>query len=242
VCAAGVARIEEEGQVKFHVVAALACAALALACAGAGEVQYVGGEQGQRTPDGLYRIRTWGSMASRVYVRPGVDLGRYDKVILDPVVMRYGLGTTRELGAEKQRTVERTFQDVLRSQLEKSTVYQLVEAPGPDVLRVDAELLDVVISAPQQPMTPDSDFYVQQSGAMTLGLALSDSLTRTVLVRAYDRQAVGSAGGFAYRSDSGANLANARHVFQQWAMRLRSSLDHVRAIPPLPAEDADPAE
>ena len=71
-----------------------------------------------------------------------------------------------------------------------------------------------------------------------MALALTDSQTQTVLVRAYDRQAVGNAGGFAYRDTPGANLANARMVFQQWAMRLRSWLDQVRAIPPLSAEDA----
>jgi len=226
--------------VEIRGLAALSYAALALACAGAGEVQYVDGGKGQATPDGLHRIRTWNSMASRVYLRPGVDLGHYDKVILDPVVIRYGLGTTRELDANKQRVVETAFQEVFRSQLEKSTVYRLTEEPGPDVLRIDAELLDVVITAPQQPTTPDSDFYVKQAGAMTIGLMVTDSLSRTVLARAYDRQAVGGAMGQGYRDTPGANLANARQVFQQWAIRLRTWLDQVRSIPPLPGEAQEP--
>lgn len=223
---------------KIRALSALSCAALALACGGAGGVQYATGLQADVTPDGLHRIQTWASMASRVYVRPGVNLQGYDKVILDPVVVRYGMGTTRELDPKKLRAVEQTFQQVFRSELAKSTVYRLVSEPGPDVLRLIPELADVVITAPAQPSTPDSDYYVQQSAAVTLALALTDSLTQTVLVRAYDREAVGNPGGFAYRDSPGANLANARMVFQQWAMRLRGWLDQVRAIPPLPGEDA----
>jgi hypothetical protein len=222
--------------VKIPTLTAFCCAALA--CAGGGGVQYTTGREAQATPDGLHRIQTWASMASRVYLRPGVNLQGYDKVILDPVVVRYGMGTTRELDPKKLSAVEQTFQQVFRSELAKSKVYRMVEEPGPDVLRLVPELVDVVISAPAQPSTPDSDYYVQQTAAVTLALALTDSTTQTVLVRAYDREAVGNPGGFAYRDTPGANLANARMVFQQWAMRLRGWLDQVRAIPPLPAEDA----
>jgi len=215
--------------------------ALVLACASPGGIEYTSGRRAEVTPDGLHRIETWSSTASRVYVRPGADLHRYDKVMLEDVVVRYGMGTTRALDPQHLRKLEQTFQEVFRSELEKSAVYRLVGVPGPDVLRVVPELVDVVVTAPQQPATPDSDFYVQEAGAVTLALALTDSLSQTVLVRAYDREAVEGGSGLGYRVTPGANLANARLVFQQWAARLRSRLDSVRAIPPLPAEDAAPA-
>jgi hypothetical protein len=221
--------------------AALALAALAtltLACASPGGVQYTSGRRAEVTPDGLHRIQTWGSMASRVYVRPEVDLHPYDKLILDPVVIRFALGSTRELAPQDVRRVEASFDEAFRGQLAKSAVYTLVTQPGSDVLRLTPELGDVVVTAPAQPATPDADVYVKQSGAVTLALVLSDSLSRTVLVRAYDRQTVGGPTDLAFRATPGANLANAKLVFQQWALRLRSGLDEVRALPPLRVEES----
>jgi hypothetical protein len=222
----------------FRTSSLLSYAVLALACTSPGEVQYTTGRQADVTPDGLHRIQTWGSMAARVYVKPGVDLSRYDKVMLDPVVVRFGLGTSRTLDANARSAVQKAFESEFRGQLGKSTVYTLVSEPGADVLRLTPELADVVVTAPRQPDTPDSDFYVQQTGAVTLALLVTDSLSHAVLVRAYDRQAVEDPSGLAYRSTPGANLANARLIFRQWASRIRGWLDQVRAIPPLPAGEA----
>ena len=104
------------------------------------------------------------------------------------------------------------------------------------MLRLTPELVDVVMTARSRSATPDEVLVIESAGAVTLALELSDARTHAMLVRAYDRRAIGSQTGLAYRDTAGANLAQARLVFIRWAQRLRGWLDRVREIPPLPAE------
>ena len=216
---------------------ALSMLAVLAGCAGApGQIRYATGRDARVSEDGLHTIQTWAGMARRVYVKPGADLSTYDRVMLDPVVVRFSLISGRTLDRDKVALVEKTFQDIFEKELKKSTVYTLVSEPGPRVLRLTPQLVNVVVTAPPRPLTPDEQFVIQSAGAVTLELELSDSLSRAALVRAFDRREVGGQTGLAYRDTGGANLAQAQLVFIQWAQRLRSWLDSVREIPPLPAE------
>ena len=219
-------------------VGCLTWAALLGGCARSGEIRYATDGKADVSPDGLHRIHTWGGRQQRVYVKPGVELQRYDKVMLEPVVVRFSLASARVLDRDDVALVKKTFREVFEQQLAKSAVYTLVTEPGPDVLRVTPQLIDVVVTAPPRAATPDEMRIMESAGAVTLALELSDSRSHTVLVRAYDRRAVGGQTGMAYRDTAGANLAQARILFVQWAQRLRSWLDRVREIPPLPAEAA----
>lgn len=214
----------------------LSLLAILVGCAGGGEIQYSTGRQAGVSPDGLHLIDTWGGRGERVYVKPGVDLQPYDKVMLEPVVVRFGLTSARELDRDTVALVKKTFREIFERELAKSSVYTLVTEPGPDVLRLTPQLVDVVITAPRTPATPDETLVIQSAGAVTLALELSDSRSHAALVRAYDRRPIGGQGGTAYVDRAGANLAQARLVFLRWAQRLRGWLDRVREIPPLPAE------
>ena len=205
-------------------------------CASPGEVRYATGRRAGVSPDGLHIIDTWGGRGQRVYVKPGVDLRPYDKVILEPVVVRFGLTSARTLDDDKVALVKKTFREIFQKELEKSEVHTLVTESGPDVLRVTPQLADLVITAPATPRTPDEQVIISSVGAVTLALELSDSRTHAVLVRAYDRRAIGGQTGGAYRESPGANLSEARLMFSRWAQRLRSWLDSVHEIPLLPAD------
>ncbi len=205
-------------------------------CAGSGELRYADGRHAKVTPDGLHQIDTWGGRAERVYVRPGVDLAKYDKVMLDPVVVRFSMSSPRTLSQSEVSTVRKDFREIFLKELGKSRVYALVTTPGPSVLRVTPKLVDVVVTQPPRAATPDEIHVMESSGAVTLSLELSDSRSHAVLVRAFDRRPVGAQSGLAYRDTAGADMARARLVFVRWAQRLRGWLDRVRAIPPLPVE------
>lgn len=221
--------------------AVLPLLALLAGCAGApGEVRYATSRRAEVSPDGLHRIETWGGRAQRVYVRPGADLLGYDKILLETVVLRFSLLSAGSLDSQTMALVERTFHEIFEKELQKSQVYTLVSTPGPRVLRVTPQLVDIVVAAPQAPRTPDEQMVVESSGAVTLVIELADSRSNATLMRAYDRRSVGGHTGLAYRQLPGEDVAQARVVFRQWSQRLRSWLDSVREIPPLPAEP--PAE
>ena len=204
-------------------------------CASPGEIRYATGGRARESPDGLHAIETWGGRAQRVYVRPGVDLKQYDRVLLEPVVIRFGLASASTLDSHAEALVEQTFDKAFENELRNSTVHALVDEPGEGVLRVTPQLVDVVVAA-TPPSSPRDRLYVQSVGAVTLVLEVSDSRTHAVLVRAFDRRAIGGSGGTAFESSPARNLYEAEVVSAQWARRLRDWLDRVQEIPPLPAE------
>ena len=217
-------------------LAVLSLLAAVAGCAGApGEVRYASGRQAAVSPDGLHRIEAWGGRALRVYVKPGADLHGYNQILLEPVVLRFSLHSAHSLGPRTVEIVKKSFHEIFEKEIQKSAVYTLASAPGPRVLRATPQLVDVVVAAPA-PRTPDEQIVVQSSGAVTLALELADSRSNATLVRVFDRRAVGDQTGLAYRQRPGADVGKARVVFSQWAQRLRSWLDNVREIPPLPAD------
>jgi hypothetical protein len=204
-------------------------------CASPGEIRYATGDRAGESPDGLRLVETWGGRAQRVYARPGVDLKQYDRVLLEPVVIRFSLASADTLDTHAEKIVAKTFDETFEKELRRSSVHALVDEPGEGVLRVTPQLVDVVVAA-TPPSSSRDRVYVESAGAVTLALEVSDSRTHAVLVRAFDRRAIGSEGGTAFESSATRNLYEAELVFAQWARRLRQSLDRVKEIPPLPAE------
>ena len=200
--------------------AALFCAVLTIAVGcpmGPREIEYTAGRKAHVTADGLHRIDSRSS-ASNVFVKPGTDLSVYTAVMLDPVRIRYGRGSTRHLQSNRMETLEGHFRDAFLKELGKSEFYTLVTAPGPHVLRITAQIVDFVITDPEDtaPST-QTDVFVDSSGAMTLILDATDSRTHEPLFRAASRQAVKDPTGHAYQSSPTKNLANARILFRHWA-------------------------
>jgi hypothetical protein len=220
--------------------AAMLCAALATGCAppGPGEIRYETGQPSDETVNGLYLVKPPWGVNARVFVKPGADLERYDQVLLAPVEIRYLRATTRKLTPEQSKVLEGVFRSSLLDQLRKSTVYRVAQAPGPKVIRLQASLVDLDVTAPNPNMESlDTTVFVASAGAVTGLLELSDSETGEMLVMAAEREQVSNVGGAVLQNSGTANLANARTLFDNWALRLRGWLDHVREIPPLPAGD-----
>lgn len=217
-----------------------ALTATAAACAmGPRAVEYGEGREARVTADGLHEIQS--RTASHVFVRPGTDLGIYTEVMLDPVRIRYGPASVRHLAPHRMEMLEAAFRDAFVKQLEKSAAYTLVTTPGPQVLRIEPQIVDLDITAPADPAPSSrSSVYVSSSGTMTLLLDLSDSRTHQPLVRAASRRSIENPSGGAYETSPTQNLSDARIVFRHWALLLRQWLDSVRTIPPLPAESLPP--
>jgi hypothetical protein len=215
----------------------LLCAPLFLGCApsGPGEITYATGRTAGETADGLYRVDSPFGVSAKVFVRPGASLEEYDQVMLDPVRVRYLRSSSRQLDAESQEILEARFEDALKKQLEKSEVYTLVESAGPRVLRVQASIVDLEVTAPPDTApTAQTAVFLSSAGAMTGLLEISDSRSHQALVRAADRQRVSDVAGTIIENSSTANLGDASVLFRHWALKLRGWLDHVRDIPPLP--------
>lgn len=190
------------------------------------------------TADGLHKVDN--PRFDLVFVKPGADLHHFSKVMFSPTTIAYkstdaGHSTDREtfaLSEEKMDRMQRMFDELFANALSKSSVYELVEAPGPDVLRVTAGIVDLVVNVPTQSTRQGKEF-IASPGSMTLVLELSDSRSREVLVRVADRRAVQRGGSGGYRSSTASNWGELNTLFKSWALQLRRRLDAVSELPAL---------
>jgi hypothetical protein len=189
------------------------------------------------TWDGMKRVERPGLDA--VYLREGVSLARYKKVMLDPVEVSFDknwdpkrtgtLGSPNKVDTHAIREdLAKLARDVTRRELERKDGYPLVEAPGDDVLRVRAHIVDLYINAPDT-MTPGSHTYVLNAGEMTLVADLYDGQTNALIGHVIDRQRGLENGPFDFQiANRVTNTAEANRILTGWARRLRAALDKAR--------------
>ena len=122
------------------------------------------------------------------------------------------------------------FQEAVVEVLTQDDGYELTTEPGPDVLRITASLIDLVVRVPTE-MTGRQDVYTRSYGLVTLVLELRDSQSGEILVRAADRRdptrdtsaSLASVNTALVRSDT-------NRLFRHWADLLRERLDAFREM------------
>jgi hypothetical protein len=118
--------------------------------------------------------------------------------------------------------------DVFRDELEKKGGYTLVTDPGPDVLRVKPQIVDLYINAPDTEGPGITQTYVVEAGEMTLVADLLDSTTNTLIAHVKDRERDNGISGHFQIANRVTNIAEARRVLGEWARQLRKALDKAR--------------
>jgi hypothetical protein len=187
--------------------------------------------------DGLKLVKVKGIDAA--YVRPGADVSGYTKIIVDPIQVAFAKEwdkkssiykqklTTAQLDEIKQKLgklAEETFDDVLS----KDNGYQIVTAPGPDVMRFSAAIVDLWPRAPDTQEPGRNYVYTTSAGSAVLYAELRDSETNQLFARVVDGREARNSGTFRW-TNSVENTAEARAMVQDWARILRKRLDAVRA-------------
>ena len=187
-----------------------------------------------RTWDGLELVERPG--LDTVYVRPGTDLSRYRRVMLDPVEVSFDpnwdpRGGAVSLEPADPQAIREGLADIAREVfqrvLETEGGYELVTEPGDDVLRVRAEIVDLYINAPERRSAGRTRTYVLDSGEMTLIAQLYDSQTNALLARVVDEEEGRRFPTFQI-ANRVTNTAEARRVISEWAGMLRAALDRAR--------------
>jgi hypothetical protein len=187
--------------------------------------------------DGLQKINVKG--IDLAYALPGATLSGYTKVLIEPVGVRFHkdwkpkvAGTRRSLSSDDERkirtNVAKTVSEAFVKEL-RNGGYVVVTAAGPDVLRVQANVLNLYVTAPDT-MTPGrTRVYTASAGEMTLLAELADSDSGEVIARILDRYQARNTGSFQL-STGVSNAAEARSAATSWAKILRTALDKAKAI------------
>lgn len=186
------------------------------------------------THDGLELVKN--SRLDLVYRRPGVDLAPYTRIILDPVEVAFKKQWTQDFRRVSKNDRERIrselakeFHDILVEELQTKGGYQIVDAPGPDVLRFTAGIFELYINAPDTMSSGRSQTYALSTGEATLGAELTDSESGAVIARAADRVRARESATMQWITRS-KNRADARAMLRKWATALREGLDAARGV------------
>src|SRR5688572_9171175 len=178
--------------------------------------------------DGLVRVES--RHFDAVYLAPGADFGPYTKVMLDPTEVSFrrnwlrdynnnALGLSNRMSEDEAREIldaaRSGFQDVFREVYAQRGI-QVVNEPGPDVLRLRTAVANLDVAAPDQ-MTPGrTSTYAREAGEATIVLEVRDSMSGAILGRGVDRREAGE-NSFVLRRTRVTNRADFQRMFRSWA-------------------------
>jgi hypothetical protein len=180
-------------------------------------------------------------------------MSTYSKLLLRPITVEFAknwdpkrsgsaLYDMHEPDREKIKTeLAEVFAEVFRKELEKGG-YPLVTQTAPDVLEIQAAIVNLYITAPDVSMqtAARTKVYTSDAGQMTLIMQLHDSVTSQLLARAYDHRDGGP--DMWQWTTSVTNTAEARRIIASWATALRKALDASRANAANPAQSPPPTQ
>lgn len=193
------------------------------------------GPDAEITYDGLHRVND--SQLGAVWIKPSIDLSKYDKLLLEGVGIQYRVVDPQNrykrnadeftLDENQKANIKTAVAESLLDEIKKSEHFTIVDAPGKGVLRIKLGLADVVSRIPPQ-RGARSDFYIRNLGEAMLVIEYSDSRTNEVLARATDRRAVEPT--MVRESNPATNLAEVRRAVRVWGTQIRNSLDELHLL------------
>ena len=219
-----------------NILIALVAIAFAAGCSSTPEFS---SDPDDVTHDGLTRINR--TVMDAVWAREDIDLSGVTKVrfkglgveyrnVNGPYSGRAGSGQGRarsgqtvfQLDADTRALFEEEIRGAFLEEIGRSSVFEVTEEAGPDVIDVHIGLLDVISRVPPETVGR-SRIFIDSVGEATLVLEVRDSISNTVLARAVDRRA---AQNFtAQESTPPRNRAEVRRLGRRWGQIIREGLD-----------------
>lgn len=191
--------------------------------------------------DGLVKVKA--KKLQLVYLQPGADFRVYTKVLLDPTQVSFRKNWQRDHSDIENRVddsdVRRILDDAQRG-FQKMFVeaytkagYQVVTAPGPDVLRLTTAVVNLDVTSPDTQAPGRIYTFSQDAGEATLVLEAHDSVSGALLGRGVDRQTLDNLN--TYIRNSVTNGSDFEQAFARWAKASADGLNELKEISPVDA-------
>jgi len=182
--------------------------------------------QEAQTWDNLHLVKS--ARRQRLYLLPGANFQPYNKILLDTTEVAFRKDWMREFNQSRslsmrvsQSDIDRVTQEVsssfgqiLADEYQKGG-YQIVQSPGPDVLRIRTGVVDLSVFAPDVKSASRTYSASWEAGEATLVVEARDSQTGALLGRALDRRLAGDRQPYLRTSVS--NKADFKKMFSEWA-------------------------
>jgi len=199
------------------------------------------------TWDGLVEVKA--KRMDAVFLMPGADFRPYTKVMIDKTqaafqkdwlknMNRMPIDLSRQVTDEQAAKIleaaRTNFDDIIAEAL-KDAGYEVVSAPGPDVMRISAAVVNLYVNAPDVQAPGVRRTYTMEAGEATLILEVRDSTTGALMGRAVDRRDTRTASGFQV-TNSVTNMADFRALFKQWGRTVAKGLQELKELSPVPQD------
>ncbi len=217
-------------------IAALLPLALCVGCAAASPPPSIS-PTAERSMDGLYPVDN--SVLQYAEAKRELDLARYDAFILGPVEVAYQKDPTPRspgspeanfaLTSRQMQTLKETFREEIERALTEDDGYALVTEPGPNVLRLDAFLIDLVVRFDTEATAGRNRAFTDSYGEVTMILELHDSQSGEILARVADRRDPTRSTYELVEVRPTFVRSDVTSMFRHWGTTLRERLDAVRA-------------
>ena len=200
--------------------------------------------QAPESPDGLVKVTP--RRMELAWLRPGADFRPYTKVIVDRTQVAFqpdwrkdynlnaGVGgwVSQEQADKIMAAAQTNFDEIFRDAFRKAG-YEVVTAPGADVLRVNSAILDLVVNAPLGQSTGQTSWIIS-AGQAALIVEVRDSATNALLGRVADRRETQDLGR--QIATTATNLYDFRMLFGLWASICTKALEELKAASPIPKD------
>ena len=185
------------------------------------------------TADGLVAVHS--RHLDELYLRPDAKLASYRKVMIDPVRvgfhrdwLRYGYtaNAARPVGQETVRRIAAGIANDAQANIVeafRARGYEIVGAPGPDVLRLSPVVADLYVNAPSRFSPWQERAFTREAGQAVLLLEVRDSVSGTMLGRVAHLGRAEQMGQFA-RANDVSNRFWFDAVTRRWATNTAAAL------------------
>lgn len=178
--------------------------------------------------DGLVQVQS--RRVDAAFLLPGADFRLYTKVMIDPAEVAFRRDWMRSVNRNRGSSQRVRDDDAVRiaeaartglgdifATAFRDAGYEIVTAPGPDVLRLSTAINDLFINAPDTRSVGRSRTYTVEAGEATLVLVARDSLSGAILGTSVDRRQTRSWGGTLTWTNSATNRSDFAALFRTWA-------------------------
>lgn len=168
------------------------------------------------------------------YIKPGIDLSIYKKVMVRPLNMdnievlkpAWEQDSDDEwvIKLEDRAAIQEWFLDAMQKELESKGGYAMVAAPAADVMRIEVELLSITPYVKPGTKASDGSFHISTlgSGDVVVSAEFRDSQSRELLILVEGERTIGDS----YKELSRENhIANVKGLFARWGEKIRLALD-----------------
>ena len=163
--------------------------------------------------------RPEGARVEQAYISPDADFSIYSKLLAQPLEIYYPTDAPAPSEDELNR-LRQIFRDAFLGELADD--YEIVEEPGPDVLTVLAQIVDLKVTGPLGSFEATGRLrQLVTKGQLTFLMEFRDSLTDRVLARAGETED----GEATSLTEEEASWAEVEVAAQRWAGLFRSWLD-----------------